>query len=479
MSGWKKLAAASAGGGASNFGFAATDNSAYQSSMYGEGIAKDSSGNYIAVGRVVTSTRYGYLIKMASDGSVLASYRIDLTAFAGEPSSICIDSSDNIYVGGRGQGGSGQNPLIMKFNSSFVLQWAYVYDWSIYDRVASYRGQYTDVCTDDTDVFFTAGLDISGGGVRGLFLRVSCANGTQVAGKVAWDGSGIAQDYRCNIAIDSTKSYVMCAGHNENWGDPVINIWDLSTNNLKSGQNTYRASSSFQYDGYTAGCGADDNGNFFATGQSYDTSSAVRRMCIAEFDPTASVSLTSNEYAWSTITGANTGMLSSTVVPVNDGSGDVLLVGAGAISGYSARAFDVIRLDSTFSSASWANRYEMYGSYDSGNNNQFNMTYNNGNRGLIDDSGSNLVHLYTLSNYAQTSTLNADHLAINSLPIDGSGVGTPSGINVISFTPTGYNVNQWSSDSNSVQDKGTATRVDRSGDISIASYSLFNEIAYF
>jgi hypothetical protein len=204
-----------------------------------------------------------------------------------------------------------------------------VYDWSIYDRVASYRGQYTDVCTDDTDVFFTAGLDISGGGVRGLFLRVSCANGTQVAGKVAWDGSGIAQDYRCNIAIDSTKSYVMCAGHNENWGDPVINIWDLSTNNLKSGQNTYRASSSFQYDGYTAGCGADDNGNFFATGQSYDTSSGVRRMCIAEFDPTASTSLTSNEYAWSTITGANTGMLSSTVVPVNDGSGDVLLVGAG------------------------------------------------------------------------------------------------------------------------------------------------------
>jgi hypothetical protein len=107
------------------------------------------------------------------------------------------------------------------------------------------------------------------------------------------------------------------------------------------------------------------------------------------------------------------------------------------------------------------------------------MTYNNGNRGLIDDSGSNLVHLYTLSNYAQTSTLNADHLAINSLPIDGSGVGTPSGINVISFTPIGYNVNQWSNDSNSVQDKGTATRVDRSGDISIASYSLFNEIAYF
>ena len=312
----------SAAGGSSSFAYFGMDFTyAYNDIIWGEGIARDSEGNYIVVGRVWTSTRYGYIVKLDPNGNTLASYLVDASSKYGEVLDVCVDSSDNIYILLRMQGNNSQVPTIAKLNSSFTLQWIKSYDNSGWG-MDSYRGNWGAITTDGTDVYATCALSVSGVGAGGMYLRASCSNGTASALK-HFRNSGVVQQYQCNICIDSNNDYVVITGHNETWGDGVAVIVDLSTNAIKS-NGVYRLDSSFGYDGFTANADPDDSGNVFIAGHWYDTGTSTRWLSVAKLDPSAATPL-QFQYNWAPFTGSSSGALRVRPMATNNSNGDVIL----------------------------------------------------------------------------------------------------------------------------------------------------------
>ena len=195
MSNVKKLMMTAAGGGAGAFAGVLTDNSAYQRTTFGEGVAIDSSGNYYFLQRVWTSTRYAYITKIDPVGTILQSVRIDGSSISFEGSSICLDSSDNIYVGGRG-GTGGQMPMVIKFNSSFTLQWAYAYNYANAGwTLITDRNSTTGITTDGSSVWLVGSMSVPGAGTRGFYLKAACSNGNTQYAQNFYRASSPSQHY--------------------------------------------------------------------------------------------------------------------------------------------------------------------------------------------------------------------------------------------------------------------------------------------
>ena len=482
MSNIKKLMMSSAAGGSSSFAYFGMDFTyAYNDIIWGEGIARDSEGNYIVVGRVWTSTRYGYIVKLDPNGNTLASYLVDASSKYGEVLDVCVDSSDNIYILLRMQGNNSQVPTIAKLNSSFTLQWIKSYDNSGWG-MDSYRGNWGAITTDGTDVYATCALSVSGVGAGGMYLRASCSNGTASALK-HFRNSGTVQQYQCNICIDSNNDYVVITGHNETWGDGVAVIVDLSTNAIKS-NGVYRLDSSFGYDGFTANADPDDSGNVFIAGHWYDTGTSTRWLSVAKLDPSAATPLQS-QYNWAPFTGSSSGALRVRPMATNNSNGDVILW---ALSGYNntggggssnTRTLTALSLTSNLQTLNYAERYEIHGSYDEGIQSQYNVQENNGMRGVLSADGSQYVMVNAHSNFYYAASTQADTITVTSLPTSGAyGAGSYTGFNVVSLNNTSSSsTTMWQGDSLNQYDLlSTMTEVNNSSNWSTSSISLTEDL---
>ena len=480
MSNVKKLMMSAAGGGAGAFAGVLTDNSAYQRTTFGEDVAMDSTGNYYFLSRVWTSTRYTYVTKIDSVGTILQAVRVAGVNFEG--SSICIDSSDNIYVGGRGGTGS-QMPMVIKWNSSFTLQWAYAYNYasSAWNLTQPGNNSATGIATDDSSIWLVGTMPVSGFGDRGFYLKAACSNGDVEYAQNFYRQSSGSQHYAHSVVVNS--NYVYVGGYNPNENENFVNVFNKG-NSLKKGNTDAIeiGNASASNDGYGAELTVKDDGTVYAIAGYQDTSNSRRIAAVVELN--SSSSLTGNYHMYGTNNTYSSFYHGSVVHTEN---GDLALFGdfndsSGSINTHKAVVMSVD--DGLTSTINYADSYHLTGNYSDGSTNEVRLGLGNGGRKIImSKDGTHIVGIGTYQSFNQSSSnTNIDHAFIFSHPVDGVGSGgavNAGGLQVFGNINTVDSSTQpWSSSSFSLSNlTNDMAKQSESSNLTInTSYSMYNEI---
>jgi hypothetical protein len=404
-------------GGAGNFIIAMTDNSAHLRGTFAYGIAIDSEGNYFVLGKVYTSTRYGYIVKIDPEGTILSSARIDASGISYEPYSICIDSSDNIYIGGRA---NGNLPYIIKYNSSLSLQWAYEYSGN--GTVSHYNGSYSAVKTDGTDVFMAYSASLSGVGTRGVMLRVACSNGNVVAARRLYKSGGTQQYFLSDIELSG--SYIYIGGFDITNAESFVLGLNKSDNTSKSDTNIVAMDNpNRSSDDRQVNLNKDANGIVYAASHYVDSDNFRRHAGVAKFEGDAAFEQGDYHIYGTQQFGNST--LGSVAIPTNNADNDVIIwSGFGHTDSNRLPTFMSVdnALDGT---TNWMNYYKFSGTYHDGNANSFNMevepSSTSGIKCVMSKDGKAVVGIGTLMNFDQdSSNTNVYHMAVFSQTIDGN-----------------------------------------------------------
>lgn len=177
------------------------------SNDYGYGIGTDASGNVYVVGQTASQgagVNDSLIVKYNSSG--VLQWQRSLGGAGNEEPLCAVDSSGNVYLCGitSSQGAGGEDILIAKYNSSGVIQWQ-----------RSLGGTGTDqgrsIAVDAMSNIYIAGTSNSAGGAGGYDIVIAKYS---TSGAIQWQRSlgGTGNDYAQSVAIDSSTGALYVAG---------------------------------------------------------------------------------------------------------------------------------------------------------------------------------------------------------------------------------------------------------------------------
>ena len=178
-------------------------------SEFARGGTTDSSGNLYLAGTISTPND-GFLIKANSAGSItFAKTPGQYPNFYGS-TSVGVDSSGNIYLGGAGYTGSETTVYISKYDSSGTRQWDYAY------RRYSYTLSYgAIVVRPDNNIVYAGTWSNPDVGIQTFYVGVVDSSGAPQAAQSVYNPSvsigsttygGLATDSSNNIYLTSIYS---------------------------------------------------------------------------------------------------------------------------------------------------------------------------------------------------------------------------------------------------------------------------------
>ena len=475
MSNVKKLlmgAAGASGGGSSNFMLALADTTVAQDSVYARGVNVDSNGNILVLGAATNGTRYNFIHTITPDGTLSSTARIDASGISFEVWNMCLDSSDNIYIAGRA---NGNQPYVVKYNSSFSLQWAFELDGSRYSSTNLNDASQISIDTDGTDVFVSC--NVSASGQRIYYFRMACSDGDIQAVREIYRSlpTSYIQYYNSDICV--AGSYIYIGGFDQFYDESFVIVLDKSTNNLKS--NTYYVEMEDENNGNPVYLEKDSNNIVYAVVTRFETNERGHA-AIVKLEGDAAV-LQGDVYMYGSQHYQDTNY--AMALPTNNTDNDVILFGMHKHANNFSKPtlFSVDNaLDGTIN---WMNYYDFTGTYDDGNENSRQPQWDaSGGRGAhiaMSADGTHVLALQTFSSF----DLNSSNTGITcpvliSQAIDGSEsapanasltITTNGSTNVLDYDPTaGNNVRDPSCDDQA----NTITKTDKSSSFSInTSYS--------
>ena len=460
------------GGGSSNFMLAIADTSVAQSRLYTRGVNVDSSGNILVLTQATAGTRYNFISTVTPDGTVSSTARIDGSGISFEAWNMCLDSSDNIYLVGRG---NGNQPYVLKYNSSFSLQWAFELDGSRYSSVGFSDGSQMSIDTDGTDVFVSC--NVSASGQRIYYFRMACSDGDIEAVREIYRSLPTARIQYYNTDICVAGSYIYIGGLDQYHDESFVIVLDKSTNNLKS--NTYYVEMEDENDGNPVSLEKDSNNIVYALVTRYETNERGHS-AIVKLEGDAAV-LQGDVYLYGSQHYQDTNY--AMALPTNNADNDVILFGMHKHANNFSKPtlFSVDNaLDGTIN---WMNYYDFTGTYTDSNENSRQSSWDaSGGRAAhitMSKDGTHVLALQSFSSFdLDSSNTNINCAVLISQAIDGTEsapgnasltITTNGTTNVLDYDPTAGNNYR---DPQADDQASTITKTDKSSDISIdTSYS--------
>ena len=233
-------------------------------SDFSRGIAVDDSGNVYVVGQTSSQSNDVLIAKYNTSGTI--QWQRSLGGAGSDGGfAIAVDASGNVYVGGQtsSQGAGGADALIVKYNTSGTIQWQ--------RRLGGANADYCNsIAVDASGNVYAAGYTLSqgAGGVDVLIVKYN------TSGVIQWQRSlgGANADYSFGIAVD-VSSNVYVTGYTNSQGagnfDALIAKYDTSgtlqwqrslggTSNEEGKSITVDASGNVYVTGYTQVSGIND-----------------------------------------------------------------------------------------------------------------------------------------------------------------------------------------------------------------------------
>lgn len=270
----------------------------------------DSSNNiYVGGYSGVSGNNVYQLSKYNSSGVLQWQKRLGPgTASQATGTSIALDSSGNIYIGGYYDTGGNYDFVVAKYNSSGVVQWQQKYGTS-----GGYDDYGQGVAVDASgNVYFTGYTNVSASWDM-LLLKYD------TSGTLLWQrklGNG-ATDIATSVAIDSSGNPYVCGYSNDTGADGIQLIKYNSSGTLQ----WQRVLTGGQAQGY--GITVDSSDNIYICGHSRYSGS--QDMYVAKYN-------TSGTIQWQRSIGNSTNSEQARGVGV-DSAGNVYLAGVGQVAG--------------------------------------------------------------------------------------------------------------------------------------------------
>lgn len=272
---------------------------------------KVDTSNNVYVGGFSYAGGYGVfqLSKYNSSGTLQWQKRLGpASSLEASGYSIALDSSGNIYIGGRYYAGGNYDFLLAKYNSSGVVQWQQEYQSS-----SGYDEYCTGIAVDSSGNVFMTGYTNASASWDMLLIKYN------TSGTLLWQrkiGNG-ASDIANAVAVDSSGSAYIC-GYSNDTGANGIQVIKYDSSGTLQWQRVLT-------DGQAQGNGifVDSSNNIYACGTSRYFGSDD--MYVVKYN-------TSGTIQWQRRIGNNTNSEQGRGVTV-DATGNVYIVGAAQVSG--------------------------------------------------------------------------------------------------------------------------------------------------
>jgi len=238
------------------------------------GVAIDSYDNIYITGYTESfgSGMYDiFVVKYDSDGTQLW----DEVWGKGGPdvgSSVAIDSSNNVYIGGATQvGGGNKDMVIVKYNSNGVELWNHTWGGSHYDE--GYK-----LTVDSEDNVYLAGYSSSFGQGGADMVILKCNSIGVKLWNHTWGGN--MDEYGCGVVIDSVDD-VYLAGYSWGFGAGSCDMAVVKYNSFGAQQSnkTWGAASA----DYNTDIAIDNNDNIYLAGYTYSFGEGMEDMVLVKF----------------------------------------------------------------------------------------------------------------------------------------------------------------------------------------------------
>jgi uncharacterized delta-60 repeat protein len=286
-------------------------------SDYGTSIAVDSSGNVYIGGYTRSQSAGGFdvlITKYNTSGTIQWQRTLGGSAFD-YGTSIAVDSSGNVYVAGYAyspSGGAQPDVLITKYDTSGTIQWQRTLGGSGYDF------GYGIAVDSSGNVYITGYTDSQGSGGADVLIAKYNTSGT-----IQWQRTlgGANTDVGVDIAVDSSgNSYITGYTASQGSGNNDVLITKYDTSGTIQWQRILGGSDLEQ--GYSIA--VDSSGNSYITGYTASQGAGGADVLIAKYN-------TSGTIQWQrTLGGANTDAGYGIAV---DSSGSIFITGSTTSAG--------------------------------------------------------------------------------------------------------------------------------------------------
>ena len=229
----------------------------------------DSLGNTYVTGYTACtpSGNYGVLIVKFDMSGVLQWQRIwgsVVGPYKDVGGGITIDNSDNLYVVGEG-GSGGSGALILKYNTSGVLQ------WSRYFGSSGYKSYAVDFDNDGN--IYICGTTHTGGSGRAFIAK------SNSSGIIQWhrtlEAFGTPSGRAYDVVVDRNNDVLYMCGQSKNTSSSTSNTDATLTKYNLSGVLQWQKSwsGSSDYNDWAHGVALDSSGDVYVTGRSMQLAS--------------------------------------------------------------------------------------------------------------------------------------------------------------------------------------------------------------
>lgn len=278
------------------------------STSIGYSVKVDSSGNVYVAGLAASSGNDVFEVaKYNSSGVLQWQKRFGNGALGATAYSLALDSSANVYVGGRYYNGGTYDFMLLKYDSAGTIQWRQKYAASSYDCY----GQ--GVTVDSSGNIYITGYTNMSASWDMLLLKYDSS------GTLLWQRKlGVGSTEIANaVATDSSGNVYICGYSNTTGADALV----IAKYNSSGTVQWQKFLENGQAQGY--GITIDSSNNIYVCGHSRYFGS--QDMYVAKYD-------TSGTIQWQRRIGNNTNSEQGRSVAV-DGQGNVYLAGIGQVSG--------------------------------------------------------------------------------------------------------------------------------------------------